>query len=417
MRKLQLFKYFIIYSLVAFIFTGALLVFFVDNHMKSTEINSIEQMTHLTLHYIIEPELSSSDYSQKFSKEKANTLDNKLEHIFESDNILDVNMWSNSKTIIYSSNKNIIDTSIGDQKIFEQGLNGNFNYLITNLQYKNKTIKVIKLYLPIIIHKSVVGIYEVIKPYKDIQIHMIQVTKITVIIISLGLIILYLLLLKIIYNSSLMLIKQNEKLVKNANDIKSAYSKLNIAYKNTILAISRAIDARDEYTSNHSERVAKISLAIGKELALPMEQLETLELAALFHDVGKIGIPDYILNKPGKLTDEEFNKIKEHPLIGVNILKTIEIFNHVIPIILHHHEKFNGGGYPNGINRNDIPFESRIICVADSYDAMTSNRPYRKGLPHKVAVNELLKYKGIQFDDKIVDAFLRINVKLILNSE
>ncbi len=295
-------------------------------------------------------------------------------------------------------------------------LNGKYSYFITNLQYENRVIKIIKIYIPITVNKSIVGIYEILKPYDEIQMHMNQVTKISIIVVSSGFAILYLLLLKIIYNSSITLVKQNKELTKNADDIKLAYSKLNMTYKSTILAISKAIDARDQYTAGHSERVSKISLAIGQALNLPNEQLETLELAALFHDVGKIGIPDYILNKPSRLTDEEFNKIKEHPSIGVDILKTIDFLSQALPIILHHHERFDGGGYPNGIKGEDIPFESRIICVADSYDAMTSNRPYRNGLPHEVAVSELLKYKNIQFDSNIVDVFLKVDIESLLKS-
>lgn len=226
-----------------------------------------------------------------------------------------------------------------------------------------------------------------------------------------GLLILYLLLLKIMYDSSMKMFKQNESLVHKSNDLKEAYSKLNLSYKSTVLALSKAIDARDTYTSGHSERVTQISLKIGQALGLSPDKLDTLEIAALFHDVGKIGIPDRILNKSEKLTDEEFNKIKEHPSIGVDILKTIEFLDRTFPMILHHHEKYDGDGYPLGISGNSIPLESRIICVADSYDAMTSDRPYRNCLTHNVAIDELIKFKGIQFDPIIVEAFLKIYIK------
>ncbi len=212
------------------------------------------------------------------------------------------------------------------------------------------------------------------------------------------------------YDSSMKMLKQNKVLIHKSNDLKEAYSKLNLSYKSTVLALSKAIDARDTYTSGHSERVTQISLKIGQALGLSSDKLNTLEIAALFHDVGKIGIPDQILNKPGKLTIEEFNKIKEHPSIGVDILKTIEFLEKTFPMILHHHEKY-GGGYPLGIRGETIPFEARIICVADSYDAMTSDRPYRKGLPPNVAIDELIKFKGIQFDPMIVEAFLEIHIK------
>jgi HD-GYP domain-containing protein (c-di-GMP phosphodiesterase class II) len=234
------------------------------------------------------------------------------------------------------------------------------------------------------------------------------IRTISIIVFS-GLLILYLLLIKIMYDSSMKMIKQNEALIHKSNSLKEAYSKLNLSYKNTIIALTKAVDARDTYTAGHSERVTQISFKIDEVLGLSPDQLNVLEIAALFHDVGKIGIPDQVLNKPGKLTVKEFNQIKEHPSIGVNILKTIEFLGNTLPMILHHHEKYDGSGYPFGISRETIPLESRIICVADSYDAMTSDRPYRKGLTHSVAVDELIKFKGIQFDPIIVEAFLKID--------
>lgn len=148
------------------------------------------------------------------------------------------------------------------------------------------------------------------------------ILNISIIVFS-GLLILCILLIKIMYDSSMKMLKQNEAFIHKSNDLKDAYSKLNLSYKSTVLALSKAIDARDTYTAGYSERVTKISLKIGQSLNLSSDQLNELEIAALFHDVGKIGIPDKVLNKPGKLTDEEFNQIKEHPSIGVDILNII----------------------------------------------------------------------------------------------
>lgn len=188
-----------------------------------------------------------------------------------------------------------------------------------------------------------------------------------------------------------------------------AYTALNSSYKNTIATLSNAVDARDPYTAGHSDRVAAISMVIGEKLGLSSELLEKLEISAMFHDIGKLGVPDNILLKPGKLDELEFQKIKEHPSIGVSILKNIDFLKNSLPIILHHHERYSGGGYPDGISKGDIPLEARIICVADTYDAMTSDRPYRKGLSHEEAIVEIVKFKGIQFDPEIVDSFLTID--------
>lgn len=191
-------------------------------------------------------------------------------------------------------------------------------------------------------------------------------------------------------------------------EIEMAYKKLNNSYKNTVFALSKAVDGRDSYTAGHSERVTRISMLIGTALKLPEEDLTILEYAAFFHDIGKIGIPDYILLKNGKLSDEEYEIIKKHPDMGVNILKTIDFLEEVLPIIKHHHEKYMSNGYPDNINGEDIPLGARIIAIADTYDAMTSDRPYRNRLSHETAVEEILQFRGTQLDDRLVDAFTDI---------
>jgi HD-GYP domain-containing protein (c-di-GMP phosphodiesterase class II) len=412
MKKLSLLRYFAFYSLISFLFTGVSLILFINRHMTNERIDSMEQITHVALDYIVEPELSSTDYNAGLSKEKSDVLDMKFQHFIESENVLGIKIWNTSNSVIYSKNDRLIETKANNNKTnLDEAFANNQNYLVSNDLVNGKAAKVIKIYLPIQINNSIVGVYEIIKPYDEIDMHMKPVIRVISIIVFSGLLILYLLLTKIMYNSSIKMLKQNDALIHKSNDLKEAYSKLNSSYKSTVLALSKAIDARDTYTAGHSERVTNLSLKIGQALNLPQDQLNVLEIAALFHDVGKIGIPDKVLNKPGKLTDEEFNQIKEHPSIGVDILKTIDFLDKTLPMILHHHEKYKGNGYPSGISGEAIPLESRIICVADSYDAMTSDRPYRKGLPHDVAVNELIKFKGIQFDTQIVDAFLKINIE------
>ena len=409
MKKLPLLRYFTFYSLIAFLFTGVSLVLFINNHMINERINSMEQMSHLVLYSIVEPELSPNDYKSILTKGKFNVLDMKLQHIIEDENILGVKIWNDSNSVIYSKNSDIIETKVNSKTNREEAFENKQNFYISNNLVNGKTIKAIKIFLPIKTNNSIVGVYEIIKPYSEIEMHMKPVIRNISIIVFSGLLILYLLLIKIVYDFSMKMVKQNEVLIKNSNELKEAYSKLNLSYKSTIISLSKAIDARDTYTAGHSERVTQISLKIGHVLGLSFEQLNILEIAALFHDVGKIGIPDQVLNKPGKLTNEEFNQIKKHPSIGVDILKSIKFLDDTLSIIHHHHEKYDGSGYPSGISGEAIPLGSRIICVADSYDAMTSDRPYRKALLHSVAINEIVKFNGIQFDPVVVEAFLKIN--------
>ena len=188
--------------------------------------------------------------------------------------------------------------------------------------------------------------------------------------------------------------------------LESANDQLKDAYYGTIETLRLAVDAKDSYTRNHSDRVSYYSVMIGKQLGLNEDELELLKQGALFHDVGKIGIPDAILQKPGKLTDEEYDDIKNHPSIGAKILAPARIFSDLIPMVLNHHERYDGKGYPIGLAGEDIPLMARIVCVADSFDAMTSDRSYRPRFTVISALEEIERCKGAQFDPLVVDAFM-----------
>jgi putative nucleotidyltransferase with HDIG domain len=176
----------------------------------------------------------------------------------------------------------------------------------------------------------------------------------------------------------------------------------------TIMAFSEALEARDQYTAGHSRRVMEYSKGIGQRMKLDKPDIEDLKRSALLHDIGKIGIPDIVLKKKTKLTDEEYTTIKSHPETGAAILKYIKAFKDLVPAVYHHHERFDGEGYPDGVKGTAIPLHARIIAIADTFDAMTSNRSYRSALSFRSALSELKRNKGIQFDPDIADIFIEI---------
>jgi putative two-component system response regulator len=180
---------------------------------------------------------------------------------------------------------------------------------------------------------------------------------------------------------------------------------------NSIKALASALEARDTYTQGHSMRVTQYSLLVGEKLSLAKKNMEKLRLAGLLHDVGKIGVKEHVLNKPGKLTPEEYEQIKIHPQLSVKILQPVITDEEVIDIIRHHHERWDGDGFPYGLKKEEIPLGSRIIIVCDTFDAMTSNRPYRKALAKEIAFDELRRCSGSQFDPRMVKAFLSIPVE------
>jgi putative nucleotidyltransferase with HDIG domain len=173
----------------------------------------------------------------------------------------------------------------------------------------------------------------------------------------------------------------------------------------------RALDAKDNYTYGHSMRVAFYAVTLGQELGFNEEEMYELEMSALFHDIGKIGVPDAVLLKPSRLTEDEFLKMKAHPSLTAEILTDFKYFKDIATYSKHHHERYDGRGYPDGLKGEDIPLFSRIILIADTFDAMTSTRPYRKGLPYEVAFSELEEFSGSQFDGNLVKHFISAMTK------
>lgn len=182
------------------------------------------------------------------------------------------------------------------------------------------------------------------------------------------------------------------------------YTELRDLFYGSVSALSQAIDAKDGFTRGHADRVSRIAGAIAREIGVSEREIEQIELAALLHDIGKIGVEDRILMKPSRLEPDETALMRRHPIYGASILEPSAALRPLVRMVLHHHENYDGSGYPEGLKGEDIPLGSRVIIVADAYEAMTSDRIYRKAIGHEKAMEQLNKYKGIQFDPGIVRA-------------
>ena len=197
--------------------------------------------------------------------------------------------------------------------------------------------------------------------------------------------------------------------IKRINEmLKESKEQLERAYLDTIQSLRYAVEAKDPYTRGHSDRVSEYAVLIGRKMGLSEDEIKTLQIGGLFHDIGKIGVPDTILQKEAKLTDDEYSQIKNHPSIGAHILGEAEAFKDIIPIVKYHHERFDGRGYPSRLSGEKIPLLARITAVADTFDAMTSKRSYRNALDIQYVKEEIEGCKGTQFDPKIAEVFLEI---------
>jgi putative nucleotidyltransferase with HDIG domain len=185
------------------------------------------------------------------------------------------------------------------------------------------------------------------------------------------------------------------------------YENIQRTFRETIEGLVSALEAKDKYTSGHSRRVTEYALLIARALKLPEDEIERIDRAGLLHDIGKIGIRLEALNKPGKITREEHEMFKDHTLVGKQILEQIHFLREIVPLVLYHHEWWDGSGYPEGIKGDKIPLGARILAIADAYDAMTSDRPYRKAMDQDEAIAEIRKYAGTQFDPSLVEIFVR----------
>ena len=201
--------------------------------------------------------------------------------------------------------------------------------------------------------------------------------------------------------------QRNQELVATNERLQRTSERLESSHVSVIAALLGSLAAKDRYTQGHSQATMHHALAVARSLGLGPDEIAAVNLGALFHDIGKIGIPEHILRKPTQLTEEEWSEMKTHPIIGANLIGEVPNLEQIRPIVLAHHEHYDGTGYPHGLKGDQIPLAAQIISVADTYEAMTSTRPYRPALSHETAVAELRRVSGTQLNPLVVDAFIR----------
>ena len=265
--------------------------------------------------------------------------------------------------------------------------------------------RALEVYAPVIDGGYVIGVYEIYADSSRIEAsiaqkkHMIWLATFAVFALLWGLLVL------LVRGASSTLKGQTDQLRRRSKDLMAAYAKLEESSLEAIESLNATVEAKDPYTAGHSKRVQRIAVAIGEELELPKDRLDPLRLAALFHDIGKLRTPDAVLTKPARLTKDEFELIKRHSEDGAHIVGKFGPLRATVPMIRHHHERWDGRGYPDGLGPDEIPLEASIVGLADAWDAMTTDRPYQRALKLEEAFAEVRNGSGSQFAPEVVGAF------------
>jgi putative nucleotidyltransferase with HDIG domain len=270
---------------------------------------------------------------------------------------------------------------------------------------KSGSDRALEVYAPVIDGGYVIGAFEIYADASPIEASIAakkrQIWLATFIVFGL----LWGLLVFLVRGASGLLRRQTEQLRKRSKDLMAAYARLEESSLEAIESLNATVEAKDPYTAGHSLRVQRIAVAIGEELHLPKDRLDALRLGALFHDIGKLAVPDSVLTKPARLTTDEFDQIRKHSEDGARIVGKFGPLRATVPIIRHHHERWDGRGYPDRLASGQIPLDAAIVGLADAWDAMTTERPYHRGLTLEEAFREVRNGRGTQFAPQVVDAF------------
>jgi putative nucleotidyltransferase with HDIG domain len=329
--------------------------------------------------------------------------------------IFAVKLWNDEGRLVYSSDReDHVGTVYIEDEELERALSGEIVTEIAMQPEAENEIQfaehgsLIEVYAPLVVDDAgtVAGVFEIYQPYGPVERRIRDADIVVWGIVLMGGVVSYLVQIRIVSRAARRL-TETEAEVEEVNErLTGSLLDLEEHSLGTLRALTSAVDAKDSYTARHSLNVTDYAGAIGRRLGLGREELVRLERASLLHDIGKIGIPELVLLKPDRLTGEEYDLVKEHSDLGAQIIESIPFLRDLVPIVRHHHERWDGTGYPAGLLGEDTPRLARILAVADAFDAMTSDRPYRAGMEVAMAKHELQQHVGSQFDPEAVSALV-----------
>jgi putative nucleotidyltransferase with HDIG domain len=389
-------------SLVVTAIIAAGLGWVVGNHMVDSAVQDAVRRSIEVVQDVITPQVTADDFGPP-TPGRLDAWRQRLRGVLGWTDIARVKIWNASGQVVYSDNAALIGRvfPLADEEDLRQTLVA--GRVTSDLSSLGKTEnqgerpygRLMEIYTPVVLPGSheIVGAYEVYRTVGPLQAQIADIRKFVWEAWAGAFTLLYLSLFFFINRAGGQLIQQQED--------------LHQAFVGTVRALVSAVDFKDSYTASHSSLVAEYAAMTARTLGLNGEEIEDIRMAAYLHDLGKIGVPDAVLRKPAALTPEEGRQMRRHPAIAAHILEDVPFSPRIKLAVRHNHERWDGTGYPDGLRGEEIPIEARILSVADAYEAMTSNRPYRHILDHAAALAELRRHVRTQFDPRVVNAFVQ----------
>lgn len=415
-RRFGLVEQYALESLVLSVTMALILGVAVTWRMNSAIEYANSRSTATLVGTLVSHEIEESNMDRPLSGSARASLDHLMNHDLQSQGVAYVKVWSPNAKLLYSPDREGEGKVFPSEEAIGEAMRGAVitEVITSDVDHESRGQfdelgDLIEIYAPIRHPQTdeVIGVFEIYESYAPIQAQINDTNVVIWAVVLLGAVVLYMTQLQIVRRGVRTLHEtEAEAELVNAR-LMTSLRDLEEHSLGTLQALITAVDAKDSYTARHSLAVTEYALAIGRRLGLDEHRLQNLERAGLLHDVGKIGVAENVLLKPSGLTDEEWLEIRDHSDIGARIIESIPFLRDLVEVVRHHHERWDGAGYPSGMAGEKVPQESRILAVADAFDAMTSDRPYRQALSLTIAREELMRGRGIQFDPHVVDALLQ----------
>lgn len=381
---------------------------------RNQMLNASGGYAEIWVNSIVRYHLQESDFNQKISASRYEELNRFMQNNIQSKDVKCIKIWDLNGRVVYSNEPSIIGKTFKIGEGLHSALKGQVSAeFVPLLENEHQTesglaARLLEIYAPIFSQdQKIIGAFELYISDRVLITHVNKNRLMTLLLIAFSLILFYFSLIGVFRKASKTIDTQHKRIDTLSSHLDDALSWQEKSYVGIIKALLTALDAKDSYTAGHAIRVTDFSLKIGQSMKLSPERLKLLEEAALFHDIGKIGIPEQVLNKPAKYSEAERIVIQNHSTIGYDIINSIHYFSEHAKIVRHHHEWYDGTGYPDGLKGADIPLEARILAVADTFDALITNRPYKPGLSTELALDILQNEKNTHLDPAIVDLFIK----------